>query len=591
MKLQRSDSDPGSTPLTQPTRRAVVMVAAALIAALLASTHLATAQPAVASETPDTDFVAPVPYEPTGDSETSGVLAAVSVDPLGLVPFPDEVRRYTQGSDVFEVWQCPDKGAVSISAAQFAADAEPLMTTYFSWLSDGQYDPDFIVGGVVPAGEDCSQWASDHATGSSAAALFVTAGSTGFGSPGVTCTASPGTCPMTYPQNKREGFVGVNGGEPDDWQVLLAHEIGHLLSWPHSTTDGGEINNAIDVMSGNFGTWKVGNVTFWGTFPDPYGTTAFNRYQAGWIDPADVVVWNGSDTQLDLDTLSGSGTQMLIVDNGSSFFALDSRTSSSLDPIPSLWEGVEVYKITRCSTCWGIQGDVSAVPPTAFAQDALSSYSKPLAHVMAVGSSTNLSSAATTVVQRVGDSFTVSIESTVFTDVSPDDIFFADIEWLAAEGITKGCNPPANTKFCPDAKVTRAQMAAFLVRAMGYTNNGGGNLFTDDNSSIFENDIDRLATAGVTKGCNPPANTKFCPDAKVTRAQMAAFLVRAMGYTNNGGGNLFTDDNSSIFENDIDRLATAGVTKGCNPPANTQFCPNNFVTRAQMAAFLHRALG
>ena len=72
---------------------------------------------------------------------------------------------------------------------------------------------------------------------------------------------------------------------------------------------------------------------------------------------------------------------------------------------------------------------------------------------------------------------------------------------------------------------------------------------------------------------------------------MAAFLVRAMGYTNNGGGNLFTDDNSSIFENDIDRLATAGVTKGCNPPANTKFCPNNFVTRAQMAAFLHRALG
>ena len=72
---------------------------------------------------------------------------------------------------------------------------------------------------------------------------------------------------------------------------------------------------------------------------------------------------------------------------------------------------------------------------------------------------------------------------------------------------------------------------------------------------------------------------------------MAAFLVRALGYTDDGGGNLFTDDDTSVFEGDIDRLGTAGVTKGCNPPVNDQFCPNSNVTRGQMAAFLHRALG
>jgi hypothetical protein len=70
---------------------------------------------------------------------------------------------------------------------------------------------------------------------------------------------------------------------------------------------------------------------------------------------------------------------------------------------------------------------------------------------------------------------------------------------------------------------------------------------------------------------------------------MAAFLVRAFGYTDNGGGNLFIDDNNSIFENDIDRLATAGVTHGCNPPTRDRFCPDDFVTRGQMAAFLYRA--
>ena len=172
-----------------------------------------------------------------------------------------------------------------------------------------------------------------------------------------------------------------------------------------------------------------------------------------------------------------------------------------------------------------------------------------------------------------------------------DSVFEADIEWMAAEGITKGCNPPTNDRFCPDSLVTRGQMAAFLVRALNLTLRLD-NPFTDDDDSVFEADIERLAAAGITKGCNPPVNTLFCPDAKVTREQMAAFLVRALMYTDNGGGDLFIDDDDSIFENDIDKLATAGVTKGCNPSeGNTKFCPREFVTRGQMAAFLHRALG
>jgi len=170
-------------------------------------------------------------------------------------------------------------------------------------------------------------------------------------------------------------------------------------------------------------------------------------------------------------------------------------------------------------------------------------------------------------------------------------VFEGDIEWLAATGITKGCNPPTNDRFCPDDFVTRGQMAAFLVRGMGYTDDGGGDLFIDDDDSIFEGDIDRLGTAGVTKGCNPPTNDRFCPTDLVTRGQMGAFLVRALGLTDDGGGDLFIDDDGSSFEKDIDILGTAGVTKGCNPPVNDRFCPNDFVTRGQMAAFLHRALG
>ncbi len=115
--------------------------------------------------------------------------------------------------------------------------------------------------------------------------------------------------------------------------------------------------------------------------------------------------------------------------------------------------------------------------------------------------------------------------------------------------------------------------------------------FYDDDGSIFETDIEWIAAKGITQGCNPPVNDMFCPTSYVTRGQMAAFLVRALGYIDDGGGDLFIDDDDSIFEGDIDRMGTAGVTHGCNPPTNDMFCPTSYVTRGQMAALLHRTLG
>lgn len=53
-------------------------------------------------------------------------------------------------------------------------------------------------------------------------------------------------------------------------------------------------------------------------------------------------------------------------------------------------------------------------------------------------------------------------------------------------------------------------------------------------------------------------------------------------------GGTFTDDDNSVFEVDIEWLAEAGITIGCNPPANDNFCPTRTVNRGQMAAFLRR---
>lgn len=51
-----------------------------------------------------------------------------------------------------------------------------------------------------------------------------------------------------------------------------------------------------------------------------------------------------------------------------------------------------------------------------------------------------------------------------FNDVPDSHTFHGDIDWLAEAGVTRGCNPPTNDEFCPDDEVTRGQMAAFLRR-------------------------------------------------------------------------------------------------------------------------------
>ena len=131
-------------------------------------------------------------------------------------------------------------------------------------------------------------------------------------------------------------------------------------------------------------------------------------------------------------------------------------------------------------------------------------------------------------------------------------------------------------------------MAAFLKRALNLPATSTDH-FVDDNNSIFEADINAIAEAGITKGCNPPTNNRYCPTDPVGRGAMAAFLKRALNLPATSTDH-FVDDNNSIFEADINAIAEAGITKGCNPPVNTNYCPNSDVARGAMAAFLKRAL-
>ena len=177
-----------------------------------------------------------------------------------------------------------------------------------------------------------------------------------------------------------------------------------------------------------------------------------------------------------------------------------------------------------------------------------------------------------------------------FTD-DDDSEFEDDIEWMYNQGVLMACNPPANDMVCPDELVSREMVASYFVALLDLTDDGGGDLFVDDDGTEHESDIDKLAAARITFGCNPPTNDMFCPDAFVTRGEIAAFFARALGLLEDGGGDWFVDDDHSVFEGDIDKLRAAAITYGCNPPTNDMYCPDGWLTKGQISALFHRALG
>jgi hypothetical protein len=79
----------------------------------------------------------------------------------------------------------------------------------------------------------------------------------------------------------------------------------------------------------------------------------------------------------------------------------------------------------------------------------------------------------------------------------------------------------------------------------------------------------------------------FCPENGVTRGQMAAFLVRALNLKPLANSTThFVDNYGSVFEAEIEILHEHGITNGCSA---IEFCPTELVTRGEMAAFLVRA--
>ncbi|MCE2512987.1 MAG: hypothetical protein J4F50_10655 [Acidimicrobiia bacterium] len=145
--------------------------------------------------------------------------------------------------------------------------------------------------------------------------------------------------------------------------------------------------------------------------------------------------------------------------------------------------------------------------------------------------------------------------------------------------------------FCPGGAITRWTMAVWLVRVLDEAEPTAvdASSFADvDFERWWLAHVERLAELEVTKGCLTEP-LRFCPDRSVTRSQMATFLARAFGLEAADSAG-FTDTEGNAHETNIDALAAARITAGCqtDPP---RYCPDRPVTRSQMATFLARALG
>ena len=103
-----------------------------------------------------------------------------------------------------------------------------------------------------------------------------------------------------------------------------------------------------------------------------------------------------------------------------------------------------------------------------------------------------------------------------FTDVPDDNTFHSDIAWLADNDVTRGCNPPTNSLFCPDDDVTREQMSAFM-RRLAQTF-GGVEDDATNSEDITSSDSVELLSVTVT----PKAGARVLLNAHVTLTKTEA---------------------------------------------------------------------
>ncbi|MFZ0012486.1 MAG: S8 family serine peptidase, partial [Acidimicrobiia bacterium] len=211
-------------------------------------------------------------------------------------------------------------------------------------------------------------------------------------------------------------------------------------------------------------------------------------------------------------------------------------TATTLDGIPPLWPQTATASVTRfgereLTISWGAAADNVGVTGYMLRLVDLAEYKTQSSHAVVSGLEPGKTYPIEVLARDAAGNWSTPLRGTVRTARSFGDTqehtFYEDVLWMSGQDITRGCNPPLNDRFCPDGPVTRGQMAAFVARMLGLSANTHPGFGDVPENSTFAADIGKLATSGITRGCNPPLNDRFCPEDPLTRGQLAAFLHRA----------------------------------------------------------------
>lgn len=178
--------------------------------------------------------------------------------------------------------------------------------------------------------------------------------------------------------------------------------------------------------------------------------------------------------------------------------------------------------------------------------------------------------------------FVIDAQAADFNDI--DNSYHADaIKNLTDAGAINGYG---DGTYRPDELLTRGQAVKIIVHSLGLENNKVENPnFSDVTTDhMFYKEIAILKSEGYLTGY--PDKT-FKPDATITRGELAKILVAAYDLKVDDKVNVpFTDVQDSYFAPFISTIYSYNVTKGVS---ETEFGPNQPVTRGQMATFAVRA--
>ena len=169
------------------------------------------------------------------------------------------------------------------------------------------------------------------------------------------------------------------------------------------------------------------------------------------------------------------------------------------------------------------------------------------------------------------------------------------LEWYGHNGefnLFAGTGCADSDEFCPEEPVLRWEIAVWLVRITDRTTDQPAirsSRYDDvDPRAWWAPHAERLADLGIDLSCGTDP-LRLCPHEPMDRGQMAEVLVRFLDLPRAGTAAFADVSADHPHIEDIDRLAGARITGGCgvNP---ARYCPDQHVTRGQMAAFLARAL-